>query len=293
MSNKRECRLVSNRLLTVGYSFPAISSDQGLHSDADALPIRKSSVLLAIPGWADGSERTCHNIALSPTISVCSIVHGIQCASYAMARDVHGVQAGLLSNSRHLYGIEFGLLLSLTEKGYGIHCSGLVCISANFNGLSLAPINVCLEEKNNNMQIGFISLVSPSRCPKTCPPLGQLSLINYTEVDHIRLGLHFQGGLWNRECYDGDFEAYYSKNLSEQSEQPECPDEGEDRMGHLLQVGLLNEADYVGSHTQLGLVNLNEGYGDSSYTQLGLVNWDDSCIWDDNCIACDSFTMRT
>ena len=196
------------------------------------------------------------------------------------------------SATQRIHGVNEGLIFSAIGGGYGIQCSCLVCASSeDFKGLSLAPVNICLGEKNNNMQIGFISLACPYRRNIGRPPLGQLSLINYTDTDCIRLGFHFQGGLWNRECYAG-WTADYSGNLSEQSERPGCPDEGEDRMGHLLQVGLLNEADYVGSHTQLGLVNLNEGYGDSSYTQLGLVNWDDSCIWDDNCIACDSFKIQ-
>ena len=278
MSAKKEAVFLSNRLCTVGYTFT--SNQSGLDDGGEELPWRKSFFLLAIPGWSDVSERTCYNLALSPLVSFASAIQGIQIAPWTSVRDLCGTNVSLISEAENVFGIQFsllsaaanicgiqaGLLGTLSEgKSYGIQFAGLLCVASKWNGLMLAPVNLCLDE-NNSIQVGLFSYIGEG-IPgpwKLYPALGQLSLVNATFAEQPRRGFHWQGGLWNfYEVASTDWSGVW-RDLVENKEEK----------GFLFQFGFVNDASARAAQMQLGVFNTIAGNvaPDESKIQCGIVN---------------------
>ncbi|MBR5079246.1 MAG: hypothetical protein IKX30_10955 [Victivallales bacterium] len=240
VSAKKKALFATNRLFTVGYSFGTEDSETDSFEDKeiDESSLHKSCLLLAVLGLEGTGKPTCYNVAMSPLFCGSShdVIHGFCVAPLAGWKRINGVQVALQG---------------LAEKGHGIQVAGILCATASWDGLMLAPVCLCMDQ-NNSVQVGFIALTSVlSGQYRASPAMGQLSFINYTMAKYSRKGFHWQAAGWNN---------YYS----EIEKDGQC---------HLLQFGLCN-------------MNWTEFYKDfwneqkdkqqfkcSEQIQLGLWNW--------------------
>ncbi len=241
VSTKKKALFASNRLVTAGYAFYMEDSetDSCENKEIDESSLYKSCLLLAVPGLVDADKSACYNIAVSPLFCGGShdVIQGVCVAPFAGWKRVNGVQV---------------TLQGCAEKGYGIQASGILGVTADWDGLMLAPVCLCMDQ-NNCVQVGFIALSSIfcGHQYKSSPVLGQLSLVNFTLAKYSRKGFHWQVAGWNN---------YYS----------EIEQNGQCR---LLQFGLCN-MNWTEFYKEFWNGEMDEQqFKYSEQIQLGLWNW--------------------